>query len=207
MLEIARRRPQWNLLKHELLYSKVWQKATIGVDRATVVRIDLRMCPIQHEGYLQRVPRPEVTRTYQEQITRQRTAMMSRLSSNRGQSMMSLWDYRTLIKRNSKHRLVSRRMCGSLLTPPSKDFVEDKSLEFFSIGGDPAELMAFMVKNPGPLPSMDPLKSGDVGKRWKGMYEIIQSCWKSCIQNGDGIGASSLNDPSACLFVADAIIA
>ena len=33
--------------------------------------------------------------------------------------------------------------------PTFKDFVEENGLEFFSIGGDPAELMAFMVKNPG----------------------------------------------------------
>lgn len=30
-----------------------------------------------------------------------------------------------------------------------KKFVEENGLEFFDIGGDPAELMAFMVKNSG----------------------------------------------------------
>ncbi|KAL8898596.1 MAG: hypothetical protein Q9207_006617 [Kuettlingeria erythrocarpa] len=85
-----------------------------------------------------------------------------------------------------------------------KAFVEDNGLEFFSIGGDPAELMAFMVKNPGLLPGMDSLKSGDVGKRRKGMYEIFLGCWRSCIELGDGTG---LDDPSARPFVADAIIA
>jgi hypothetical protein len=34
--------------------------------------------------------------------------------------------------------------------PAFRDFVEkDSGLDFFSVGGDPAELMAFMVKNPG----------------------------------------------------------
>lgn len=34
--------------------------------------------------------------------------------------------------------------------PAFKKFVEqDSGLDFFSVGGDPAELMAFMVKNPG----------------------------------------------------------
>ena len=39
--------------------------------------------------------------------------------------------------------------------PTFQTFIEEQGLEFFSIGGDPAELMAFMVKNPGLIPSMD----------------------------------------------------
>lgn len=105
-----------------------------------------------------------------------------------------------------------------------RTFVEENGLEFFSIGGDPAELMAFMVKNPGLMPGMDSLRSGDVGKRRKGMYEIVQGCWRSCIEVGDGTGIkasddhldsrSSLDsgigmdvDPAEKPFVADAIIA
>ena len=105
-----------------------------------------------------------------------------------------------------------------------RGFVEENGLEYFNIGGDPAELMAFMVKNPGLMPGMDSLKSGDVGKRRKGMYEIFQGCWRSCIEVGDGTGIrasddqpesrSSLDsgiamdgDSSAKPFVADAIIA
>ncbi|KAL8828313.1 MAG: hypothetical protein Q9170_006662 [Blastenia crenularia] len=87
-----------------------------------------------------------------------------------------------------------------------KGFVEDNGLEFFSIGGDPAELMAFMVKNPGLIPGMDSIRSGDVGKRRKGMYEIFQGCWQSCIEAGDGCHVSK-HDNSARPFVADAIIA
>ena len=107
--------------------------------------------------------------------------------------------------------------------PTFKTFVEENGLEFFNIGGDPAELMAFMVKNPGLMPGMDTLRSGDVGKRRRGMYEILQGCWRSCIEIGDGTGMpgpddvnsrSSLDsgiamdgDISAKPFVADAIIA
>jgi UDP:flavonoid glycosyltransferase YjiC (YdhE family) len=107
--------------------------------------------------------------------------------------------------------------------PNFKDFVTENGLEFFSIGGDPAELMAFMVKNPGLMPGMDSLKAGDVGKRRKGIYEMITGCWRSCIEAGDGMGApitddnmdtrsfdsaiSMRMDPSQKPFVADAIIA
>lgn len=99
-----------------------------------------------------------------------------------------------------------------------RGFVEENGLEFFSIGGDPAELMAFMVKNPGLMPGIESLKSGDVGKRRKGMHEIIQGCWRSCFEAGDGTGLKVSDDhldrtysmggegyPTP--FVADAIIA
>ncbi|OTB17502.1 glycosyltransferase family 1 protein [Daldinia sp. EC12] len=67
-------------------------------------------------------------------------------------------------------------------------FVEDNGLEFFNIGGDPAELMAFMVKNPGLMPGIDALKSGEITKRRKGIEEIVFGCWRSCIETGDGMG-------------------
>lgn len=108
--------------------------------------------------------------------------------------------------------------------PTFKGFVEENGLEFFSIGGNPSELMAFMVKNPGLMPGFDSLKSGDVGKRRKGMEEIVLGCWRSCIEAGNGLGpapssgsplslgleAAGINmdtDPSDKPFVADAIIA
>ena len=72
--------------------------------------------------------------------------------------------------------------------PTFRDFVEENGLEFFSIGGNPAELMAFMVKNPGLMPGKDALRSGDIGKRRKGMYEIVKGCWRSCFEAGDGTG-------------------
>ncbi|KAL9595222.1 MAG: hypothetical protein Q9179_005061 [Wetmoreana sp. 5 TL-2023] len=112
--------------------------------------------------------------------------------------------------------------------PTFRSFVEENGLEFFSIGGDPSELMSFMVKNPGLMPGVDSLRSGDVGKRRKGMCEIVQGCWRSCIEIGDGTGVVASDDhldslptyerstersidlnetPSAKPFVADAIIA
>lgn len=106
--------------------------------------------------------------------------------------------------------------------PTFRDFVHENGLEFFSIGGDPAELMAFMVKNPGLMPGIESLRAGDIGKRRKGIYEIIIGCWRSCIEAGEGTGiaasdemletqsldsAISMGDPTSKPFVADAIIA
>ncbi|EXJ71992.1 uncharacterized protein A1O5_04495 [Cladophialophora psammophila CBS 110553] len=89
-------------------------------------------------------------------------------------------------------------------------FVEENGLEFFDIGGDPAELMAFMVKNPGLIPGMKSLKAGDVGKRRRGMAEILEGCWRSCADfdevkdEGNAAGAAA---PKKKPFVAHAIIA
>ena len=87
-----------------------------------------------------------------------------------------------------------------------KKFVEENGLEFFNIGGDPAELMAFMVKNPGLIPGMKSLKDGDVGKRRKGMAEILQGCWRSCA-DADQVEKDEDSMPKTKPFIAHAIIA
>lgn len=102
--------------------------------------------------------------------------------------------------------------------PVFKDFVESKGIEFFSIGGDPEALMAYMVKNPGLLPSMESYKAGEVGKRRKEMAEMLDGTWRSCIEprqranvvdNAAGTRRLTASDVSASedLFLADAIIA
>jgi UDP:flavonoid glycosyltransferase YjiC (YdhE family) len=104
-----------------------------------------------------------------------------------------------------------------------QSFVEENGLEFFSIGGDPAELMAFMVKNPGLMPGIDALKSGEIKRRRQGIEQILLGCWRSCIEAGDGLGPAPQThrtnekvdynnqilpgNPSARPFVADVIIA
>lgn len=72
--------------------------------------------------------------------------------------------------------------------PNFQSFVEENGLEFFSIGGDPAELMAFMVKHPGLTPGFDAIKSGEVTRRRKGISDMLIGCWRSCIETGNGLG-------------------
>lgn len=91
-----------------------------------------------------------------------------------------------------------------------KGFVEENGLEFFNIGGDPAALMAFMVKNPGLMPGFDSLRHGDVGKRQREIFDILLGCWRSCIEAGDGMDLDFSEDQDGGQsrpFVADAIIA
>ncbi|KAL1637693.1 hypothetical protein SLS58_009224 [Diplodia intermedia] len=77
-------------------------------------------------------------------------------------------------------------------------FVRSAGLEFYPIGGDPAELMAYMVKNPGLIPNMRSLRAGDIQRKREMVREMLEGCWRSCVEPDELTG-----DP----FVADAIIA
>ncbi|KNB06496.1 hypothetical protein FOXG_07189 [Fusarium oxysporum f. sp. lycopersici 4287] len=94
--------------------------------------------------------------------------------------------------------------------PVFKHFIESQGIEFFSIGGDPEALMAYMVKNPGLLPSRKSVKAGEIKKRREEMWEILIGAWRSCIEAGDGMGdrvmAANVRETKD-LFIADAIIA
>lgn len=94
--------------------------------------------------------------------------------------------------------------------PVFKDFIEAQGVEFFSIGGDPEALMAYMVKNPGLLPNRESVKAGDIGKRREEMWQIMNGAWRSCIEAGNGMGervkAANVRNPKD-LFLADVIIA
>ncbi|KAG0651468.1 UDP-glucose:sterol glucosyltransferase 80A2 [Hyphodiscus hymeniophilus] len=94
--------------------------------------------------------------------------------------------------------------------PAFRDFVQkDSGLDFFSVGGDPAELMAFMVKNPGMIPTMETLKKGEVGRRREQMAEMFEGFWRACINATDDEKDVSnlrmMGDKAP--FIADAIIA
>ncbi|EFW99411.1 udp-transferase [Grosmannia clavigera kw1407] len=94
--------------------------------------------------------------------------------------------------------------------PAFRDFIEkDAGLEFFSVGGDPAELMAFMVKNPGMIPSLESVKAGDIGRRRAMMAELFQGFWRACVEATDDPtdmrNRNNMGEREP--FVADAIIA
>lgn len=79
-----------------------------------------------------------------------------------------------------------------------RDFVVKSGLEFYPIGGDPNELMSYMVKNPGLIPSMKSVQAGEITKKRAMIREMLDGCWRSCIEPDEMTGAP---------FVADAIIA
>ena len=82
--------------------------------------------------------------------------------------------------------------------PVFEDFVRSAGLEFYSLGGDPTELMAYIVKNPGLIPSFASVKAGDIGRKRDMLGEMLEGCWESCIGRDQRTQAP---------FVADAIIA
>ncbi|CAF2987682.1 unnamed protein product [Rotaria sp. Silwood2] len=79
-----------------------------------------------------------------------------------------------------------------------RSFVHDNGLEFYPLAGDPADLMSFMVKNAGIIPSLDSIVKGDVKKQRHSVAKILVSTWEACIKNDDETGAP---------FQAEAIIA
>jgi sterol 3beta-glucosyltransferase len=92
--------------------------------------------------------------------------------------------------------------------------VHESNLEFFPIGADPSDLMAvslssmgfishahvkqYMVKNPGIIPKFSTIKAGDIGKKRAMIAEILEGCWKSCLEPDPDTGVP---------FIAEAIIA
>ena len=94
--------------------------------------------------------------------------------------------------------------------PTFRDFVEkDAGLEFFSVGGDPAELMAFMVKNPGLIPSMATVREGEIQRRRAAMAEMFEGFWRACVNttNGEHDKANLKLMDEKHPFIADALIA
>jgi UDP:flavonoid glycosyltransferase YjiC (YdhE family) len=82
-----------------------------------------------------------------------------------------------------------------------RDFVESNGLEFYPLGGDPKELIAYMVKTGGALlPSRLDEIVEDVPKKRKMLGEIVESCWGACTAPDPG-------REGAAPFTADAIIA
>ncbi|OJJ66142.1 hypothetical protein ASPBRDRAFT_60002 [Aspergillus brasiliensis CBS 101740] len=79
-----------------------------------------------------------------------------------------------------------------------EDFIRESGLEFYLIGDNPAELMAYMVKNPGLIPAMESLRAGKIRRKRMIIREILDGCWRSYIEPDIVTGQS---------FVADTIIA
>ncbi|QRV87000.1 glycosyltransferase family 1 protein [Ceratobasidium sp. AG-Ba] len=80
-----------------------------------------------------------------------------------------------------------------------RELVKSAGLRFFSIGGDPHELMSYMVRNPGLMPGFESLKNGDIGKKQSMVAEILEGCYQSCF-------APDAEQDGGALFTADAII-
>ncbi|EME82537.1 glycosyltransferase family 1 protein [Pseudocercospora fijiensis CIRAD86] len=94
--------------------------------------------------------------------------------------------------------------------PTFRDFVEkDSGLEFFSVGGDPSELMAFMVKNPGLIPSLSTIREGEIPRRRKAMGEMFDGMYRACTNSTDDekdvLNLKLMGTKAP--FIADAIIA
>ncbi|WVR09693.1 hypothetical protein IAU60_006768 [Kwoniella sp. DSM 27419] len=73
----------------------------------------------------------------------------------------------------------------------------EENLEFFDVGGDPKELMAYMVKNPGLMPGMESLTNGDIASKRK-MTEVLLEGFHKSTHSPDSVSGRP--------FAVDAII-
>ncbi|KAF9874477.1 hypothetical protein CkaCkLH20_08040 [Colletotrichum karsti] len=84
--------------------------------------------------------------------------------------------------------------------PQFSDFVLSSSpkLEFFPVGGDPADLMSYMVESPSLIPKISQIRAGIIQRKRDMYVEMLDGFWRSCVHP----------DPLTNVpFVADAIIA
>ncbi len=79
-----------------------------------------------------------------------------------------------------------------------RKFVREHGLEFYPLASDPDDLMQFMVKNGGVVPSMASIVAGDLKKKRRDIDAILKSTWLACTENDDETSAP---------FTADVIIA
>ncbi|KAG8406915.1 hypothetical protein J3459_018552 [Metarhizium acridum] len=94
--------------------------------------------------------------------------------------------------------------------PVFREIVQEAGLEFFSVGGDPSELMEFMVKNPGLVPTLQTLRAGEIGRRRAAMAVMFDGFWRACIHGTEDEETSLRADAMEGredIFIADAIIA
>ncbi|QRW11270.1 glycosyltransferase family 1 protein [Ceratobasidium sp. AG-Ba] len=77
--------------------------------------------------------------------------------------------------------------------------VKDAGLRFFNIGGDPHQLMSYMVRNPGLMPGFESLTNDDIPRKQMMVAEMLERCWRSCYEPDE------LSDGGKS-FAADAII-
>ncbi|GLB35572.1 putative glycosyltransferase family 1 protein [Lyophyllum shimeji] len=79
-----------------------------------------------------------------------------------------------------------------------RSFVTDAQLEFFDIGGNPQDLMSYMVKNPGLIPGFTSLTNGDLNyAETNDDSQMMNGCWNACHSPCPTTGRT---------FAADAII-
>ncbi|THU98408.1 glycosyltransferase family 1 protein [Dendrothele bispora CBS 962.96] len=98
-----------------------------------------------------------------------------------------------LIQHGHRVRIASHGTFRSFVTQETGN----SGLEFYDIGGDPKELMSYMVKNPGLMPGIASLTNGDIGRKRKMLAEMLEGCWHACHAPCPETGMS---------FAADAII-
>ncbi|KAJ8129752.1 hypothetical protein O1611_g3876 [Lasiodiplodia mahajangana] len=76
--------------------------------------------------------------------------------------------------------------------------VTSSGLGFYPVGGDPTELMAYMVSSPHLVPDLATLRAGAIARKRRMYEEMLKGFWEACLADDPQTGIP---------FVADAIVA
>ncbi|KAI9007232.1 hypothetical protein BC832DRAFT_610422 [Gaertneriomyces semiglobifer] len=133
---------------------------------------------------------PEVSRTHAAPPSIPKLAIVIQIVGSRGDVQPYIALGKELAVHGHRVRIATHEVF--------RKWVRGHNMEFFPLGGDPAELMAFMVENGGLIPSAASIARGDVQKKRKAIAAILESTWRSCIDPDDETGQQ---------FRADLIIA
>jgi hypothetical protein len=66
-----------------------------------------------------------------------------------------------------------------------RSYVREHQLEFYPLAFNPDELMSFVVKNGGIVPSVSSIIEGDAKKKRRDIAAILASTWKACVKPDD----------------------
>ncbi|KXJ86342.1 UDP-glucose,sterol transferase [Microdochium bolleyi] len=143
---------------------------------------------------------PEYTQRYIPQSQRPvRLNIVVQVIGSRGDVQPFLALAAALQKGGHRVRIATHAQFSSFILDSNDSSVNDNNkLEFFPVGGDPADLMAYMVESPSLIPKMSQIRAGIIQRKREMYIEMLDGFWRSCVRP----------DPaSSNPFVADAIIA
>ncbi|KAL0059449.1 hypothetical protein AAF712_013793 [Marasmius tenuissimus] len=164
--------PKFNLAKYINLGKGLDSRARIERDGSIVISLNLKesLPDLTSDHVNDEVEEFAVDRSRQRHVPKM--SIVVQIVGSRGDVQPYVALGKRLLEDGHRIRIASHETFRS--------FVEEAGLEFFDIGGDPRELMSYMVKNPGLIPGVESLTNGDIGRKRKMLAEMMEGCWRSC---------------------------
>ncbi|KAL0569753.1 hypothetical protein V5O48_012214 [Marasmius crinis-equi] len=163
--------PRFNIVKYTKLGKGLDSNARVARDGSIIISLNVKeRMPDLGPDYAKEVEEFAVDKSRRRPVPKMNIVVM--IVGSRGDVQPYVALGKKLREDGHRIRIASHETFRS--------FVEEAGLEFFDIGGDPRELMSYMVKNPGLIPGVTSLTNGDIGRKRKMLAEMMDGCWRSC---------------------------